>query len=595
MMKRENNHIAKLRKIKIKNRLIIAFIMVSIIPIILISTICYRKYAYALIEKVQESMEQNLKLVNQNIDKEVLKYQSLLDLVMMEESIQKELVRESDIQPSEKNYIHNMIDKVMLDKGIYSAYIKNIVILDNYNEVFFELGYDGIDRQKIDDILNQINHKAPLFYWDYVKTYKGWSSIVMGRSLFKADFSQQVLGQMLIFFNERLFNDLIFKNVEMIQGMSLFLMNTEGVIISSSDSQMKVGERCPEAVWSKIENRASKEEKMARQIAQKEDLVCYIYNELTDWWLVLTVPFEYINSESVEINKSIKGIVMPLIIACMLISGIIYKSIMDPIKQMIQVCQQVSTEELQIRMENRGNDEISYLTGHFNKMLDEIQELVEIQKSDSKKKRELEIQMLQYQINPHFLFNTLGTLRWMALINQDDVVGEGITALSELLKGTLVNKNEYVSIKEEIDNLNNYFAIQKLRYANSFEVDYEIEENLLDKRILKFILQPIPENSIIHGIQDYMGKVTITIRVGIEEQDRITIYIEDNGSGFEMEKNERQINTSKLTGIGVKNVEERIKLAFGEEYGVVIQSTVGKGTQTKIVIPKLEETFEGNK
>ena len=139
----------------------------------------------------------------------------------------------------------------------------------------------------------------------------------------------------------------------------------------------------------------------------------------------------------------------------------------------------------------------------MNHMADTIQNRLEQQKEQEKKKRELELQMLQYQLNPHLLFNTLNSLRFVAAMHNDQIVSDGIQALSSLLQNTLTNKNEYITVQEELENLENYFAILRIRYAGSFEYSFHVEdEELLSCLVPKLILQPLAENSVMHGSSD---------------------------------------------------------------------------------------------
>ena len=174
-----------------------------------------------------------------------------------------------------------------------------------------------------------------------------------------------------------------------------------------------------------------------------------------------------------------------LLVLSILIAGIAltmttytYMSIASPINHMSETCQHISDGDLDARIQDHGNDELSFLSDNIDGMVTEIQLLLEQQHESEVRKRDLELKMLQYQINPHFLFNTLNTLCLVAQMNHDKVVAEGIRSLSELLKNTLINDHEFIPIHEEIANLKHYFSIQAIRYAGSFHVNYEIPEEL---------------------------------------------------------------------------------------------------------------------
>lgn len=170
-------------------------------------------------------------------------------------------------------------------------------------------------------------------------------------------------------------------------------------------------------------------------------------------------------------------------------------------------------------------------------------------------------------------------------------VSEGILALSDLLRNTIIHKAEYITIEEELDNVNNYILIQRLRYGDLFNIKLEIPEDLLEYKTLKFILQPIVENAIIHGGCEEQQVVDITIRL-TQQEKQLVFNVIDNGKGFDIGEAKEGRHLAKLSGIGVGNVRDRIRLNFGEEYGVRVESKLGEGTTVSLNIPKMRG--EGN-
>lgn len=261
-----------------------------------------------------------------------------------------------------------------------------------------------------------------------------------------------------------------------------------------------------------------------------------------------------------------------------------YTSISHPIDHMVRTCQAISEGDMDIRIQDNGNDELAYLSDNIDGMVTQIQLLLEQRQSGEAKKRELELRMLQYQINPHFLFNTLNTLRLVAQMNQDKIVSEGIRSLSELLKNTLINDHEFITIQEEIDNLKHYFSIQAIRYAGSFHVNYHISEELSGYYLPKLILQPLAENSVLHGSfnDGTIMEIYITCR---RDGEDILLEVCDEGKGFDV--NDKKTVPKGLGGIGGRNVNDRIHLYFSDPYGLTITSSPGKGTCCRIKIPAI--------
>ena len=198
-------------------------------------------------------------------------------------------------------------------------------------------------------------------------------------------------------------------------------------------------------------------------------------------------------------------------------------------------------------------------------------------------KKQAEYLALQNQINPHFLFNTLNTLKWIATLNHVTPVSHGIDALSSLLQSTLIKKDELIPFDDELRNLKNYCDIQQLRYAGRFEMEYQIEDAAGYWTVPRFILQPLVENSILHGTADEDDFVTITVRATVSE-NLLTIHISDTGCGFDPSAIKEK-NSERFSGIGLSNVDERMRLHYGNEYGLTIESAPGTGTQCILRIP----------
>ena len=194
-----------------------------------------------------------------------------------------------------------------------------------------------------------------------------------------------------------------------------------------------------------------------------------------------------------------------------------------------------------------------------------------------------ELKFLKSQINPHFLFNTLNTLKWIATLNHVTPVSHGIDALSSLLQSTLIKKDELIPFDDELRNLKNYCDIQQLRYAGRFEMEYQIEDAAGYWTVPRFILQPLVENSILHGTADEDDFVTITVRATVSE-NLLTIHISDTGCGFDPSAIKEK-NSERFSGIGLSNVDERMRLHYGNEYGLTIESAPGTGTQCILRIP----------
>lgn len=373
-----------------------------------------------------------------------------------------------------------------------------------------------------------------------------------------------------------------FSLLNMGNGSETFIIDEENNIIISENS-INEDFILNEPYLNKfLENKDSKD--TVRKILVNEENYVATYRKLKgfNWYIASITPYDFINSDIQSLRKEMIIISVLFILVILIFSYFLYSSIKVPLYNLLNKMKRVSKGDLTVEVNDFYKDEIGVISDSFDSMLRRVNELIKKTKLQEIEKRDLEIRMLQAQINPHFLFNTLNSLKWTALMNQDYTVSEGLSSLAELLRNTIIDKNELVTIREELDNIKNYVVIQKIRYGNSFDVEYEVDENLLDNKVIKFILQPIVENSIIHGIDENKENQKIIIKI-TEEDEEILISIKDNGKGF---NSEEKVKDNKLSGIGWNNVDERIKLTFGVGYGTTISSEVNKGTVVRIIIPK---------
>jgi two-component system sensor histidine kinase YesM len=253
---------------------------------------------------------------------------------------------------------------------------------------------------------------------------------------------------------------------------------------------------------------------------------------------------------------------------------------------------QVEKGNFDLEFETVGFDEVYNLNEAFNKMVKEIDNLTTAIKLKEKERLDAEIESLQYQINPHFMSNTLNSIRLMAMIAKTENIQYMTESLMKFMIEIFRNKGKLVTIDSELNNLENYIYIMKIRFGDKFSIVYNIDKKIRDFYILKIIFQPVIENAIIHGISENKDKGIIKIN-GFIENNNLIFEIIDNGRGIEIEKikqiftsNDKNINEGN---IGIKNVDKRIKLYHGSDYGIFIESELSKYTKVKFVLPIIIE------
>lgn len=578
-------HFQGFRKFSIKTRLVIALLMISIIPLVGISGYSFHIFSAALQEKLSASISQTLSMINLNMVSEIEKYQYLCGSICISEEIKKGLLKK-DMTDMEKNQAMLEIQNMIRNKIIYPAQAKNITVYDTDGNIFYDLGYDGFYQEDVDRILSQLEEQDQ-DVWAYAHTYRDRNILVLGRRIYEHYSKSRVIGYTLISIEEKIFSKTVLEPVGLSDSSNIMYMNLDGTVLSSWNRSIALGEKTDEELLKKIQERLPKKtDSFSIHENGEEQLVTYIFNKNLNQLFVYTMPYHYINSEVYAMLKQILVVVMFLVLLCIGIVAMVYQGIMSPIKRMLEFCREVSEGKLSVRIQDKHKDELSRLSGSMDHMADTIEHLMDQQKTQEKKKRELELQMLQYQLNPHFLFNTLDSLRFVAAMHKDQIVSDGIQALSSLLQNTLANKNEYITIQEELENLENYFSILRIRYAGSFEYSFHVEEDeLLSCLVPKLILQPLAENSVMHGSSDNGTVMEIQITCWRENKD-VMIELSDDGKGFEVTDDALAPHPERKR-IGVANVNDRIQLNFGRKYGLKINSQPGKGTTCTLTLPEL--------
>ena len=574
------------RKFSIKTRLVIALLLISSIPLAGISGYSFHIFSVALREKLSASISQTLSMINLNMISEVEKYQYLCGSICISQEIKEGLLKK-DMTDMEKNQAITEIQKMIRSKIIYPAQAKNITVYDTDGNIFYDLGYDGFYPEDVDMILTRLKNEDQ-DVWAYTHTYRDRDILVLGRRIYEQYSQSRVIGYTLISIDEKIFSKTVLEPVGLADSSNIMYMNMDGMVLSSWDRNVSLGQTVdPELLENIQEKLPARKASFSIHKDGEEQLVTYIFNKNLNQLFVYTMPYHYINSEVYVMLRRILIVAFLLVVLCIGIVAMVYLGITSPIRSMLDFCKELSRGNLSVRILDEHKDELSDLSKSMNHMADTIQHLMEQQKDQEKKKREMELQMLQYQLNPHFLFNTLNSLRFVAAMHKDQIVSDGIQALSSLLQNTLTNKNEYITIKEELENLENYFSILRIRYAGSFEYSFHVEDDeLLTCLVPKLILQPLAENSVMHGSSDDGSVMEIQITLW-EENGRIVIELNDDGKGFEITQ-ESLVPHKERRKIGISNVNDRIQLNFGREYGLHIDSHPGEGTTCTLTLPRLE-------
>lgn len=564
-----------LRKTSIKNRLIASISVGIIFCSSILGGILYLKATTALKNSAIEYSETMLSIITKDIYRNKKRIENYSSEMAMNEEIIDTLMNYKFLSYKEKDEFHIYINNYLLSNLSLLSNIAEIEIVSKDFDIAYMQGYKYFNIKDLKKYSKQAKEGLSWFY-----TVLNGEKYICVVTPVKGEDS--LVGYIFMAIKDEFFSS-SFSLFNLDEGEEMFLLDDKHNLIIS-DNPLIDKKFVSENIELKSSLKNKREEGIINSVILEEKKYVAIYKKLRglSWYVVSMIPYDFINSDIHSLRKEMILIGVIFILVILIFSYFLYSSIKVPLYNLLDKMKTVSKGDLKVLVNDEYKDEIGIISNNFDSMLFRINELIEKSKQQEIEKRDLEIRMLQAQINPHFLFNTLNSLKWTALMNQDYTVSEGLSSLAELLRNTIIDKNELITIKKEVENIKNYVVIQKIRYGNSFEVKYDIEEDFLENKIIKFILQPIVENSIIHGIDENKENQWINIKI-TSEKENILIIIEDNGKGFNSGKN---IKNNKLSGIGWNNVDERIKLTFGLEYGALIESEINRGTVVKIVIPK---------
>lgn len=284
-------------------------------------------------------------------------------------------------------------------------------------------------------------------------------------------------------------------------------------------------------------------------------------------------------------------IVVLVFLICFIVVKVQVRRLYRPIETVVEGMQKISEGNIQVRIKEDANqdDEMSMVAKGFNKMLDEINILLERVVEQTEREKNAEIKALQAQISPHFLYNMLNEIKALAKLGRTEEVSTFVISLGKLLRHSISYQEKFVTLEEDLLFLNDYLELQKVRYDNNFEVVIEIDESILNCKIPNLILQPIIENSIVHGLESGEEESILKITGGRDDKGRIKLEVYDNGVGVDEEYMQYINNTGKSSslygGLGLENVQKRLLLTYGSEYGIKIESEKDSYTKVIVILP----------
>lgn len=589
-----------LRNMHIQTRLILAFLVLSIIPLTVTSVLSYYKSSEAIKSKISLSTKETLIHVKKNIQTQMERYKSISDDIIVSPTVQQ-LEGYDQMTQERQNEIDICIDHDVLTRKIGTLKsIKDVVIITNNNKkIIVGDPYDAERNSFIESMKEPANQKTGQPMW-LITNYKNQTNnIVLYRAIKNMD-TANIIGYSVITLNERFFSDILKEDALTVNGTykvfsDTFIVDSEGKIISNNNVK-DIGKpyKSPTLIQNirSLGNRTL--ESFQLNVDHMDSLVSFLKIDDIDWYIVNIIPLSYLNKETESIRNFNIILGIAFILIAILLSYTISKSISFPLQKILAAMKETKNGNLSVRVDDEGRDEIGMLGEGYNDMVSNIKELIDKVYVLQIKEREAELNALQAQMNPHFLYNTLDTIYWKSLGSGENEIGDMVFSLSRLFRLSLNRGKEITTVANEKELIEHYLMLQKIRFKEKLNYEIYLNENILSLTIPKLIIQPFVENAIIHGIEESGTAGTVKIS-GIMDDRFIYFTIEDNGIGMSQEAIDSLLKTqdessaddpSKVPGgYAINNTNDRLRLIFNGNYALNFYSELGKGTRVEIKIP----------
>ena len=598
-------------KHSIRDRLRFYFVMLSLVPLLILGGVSYKISKSTIDNTVLDYSKQLIRQTAENMDIRLEYYKdNMMQIISNPEIVSylMSVLKDAEKEPPSDGRISDSILATKL-----AAYISTLQESKSISFISDRYYIKGTYYCN-DDVLegNASFYKKIMagensFSWFSTRQghygYDNDSHSVNVFSLGKQVYNINNMGQInlgaVIDIREEVLADICSKAGKENLPVQCFLIDGSGMVIVNADQEMlfkNVSDLFSNSDIHKLLNSGADVSSFETKYLNENVIANVIKLKTNDWRVINVVKSEYLYKESGQVVKTIFLMALICIVLSIIAAYLVSWGISKPIKNMVGTMRRVVAGDLDARIEGTSrkstSDEIAVLQESFNYMISKIKELIDNVYEEQNKKRISEIKALEAQINPHFLYNTLDTIKWTALFQKANNTAEMANLLSRLLHISLGKGRETVMVKEEMEHVQCYVGIQKFRFNFNIEVNYNIDENVKELKIPKLILQPIVENSILHGLEGKHEGGRITINGG-RNGEILKIEVVDNGCGMDADMSEvfkesKRKSGEAFSGIGIANVDERIKLICGTDYGLSISSQVGMGTTVEIKLPIIE-------
>ena len=585
------------RRISIKTKLMLIAVIFIVYPVLIIGYFGYRNYADTMREKAIREMQNSAKELTNLLSDRMTKL-SLYSIQMLYDNTIYNVGRR--LSDGGMNYIaENEFTNYLQSNLFLKSEINEILVRFSKSNTVYQvnksLGSTTDSYSHIDDLYAWARKGNGKPVW-YVSDENGRvTGIYIAKIIYDINEIKQEAGLLIFKVSDQYLSEIL-NNYISNSKQNISLLSSSGQeVYSYKPYEVNFGMSLDSFIKTTPNARV-------KEVNAGNDIVYCLYDTIQpdDWKLVMAISSNVLLKDVREIAKLILILCAATLPICIILVNFFYMDIVKPLNLLIKRMRQVEKGSIGITIEKERYDEFGYVYSTFNKMSLEIKNLINTVYKKQIATKDAEIKALQAQINPHFLYNTLDSINWKAKINGVNEISEMVSALSSIIEANLNRNNEnYVTLGKEIEYINNYYLLLQKRFGKKISLVTKIDEGIMECTIPKLIIQPIIENAVYHGLEMKVGNGIVDLTI-TRDEGKIFINVHDDGIGIdEITLHRLQQSLSKsldsdagsdiavVSSIGIINVHKRIRLLYGEAYGLTISSRIAEGTTVAIILPAI--------
>lgn len=580
-----------LANLPMERKLIVVFIFLISLPITYVSYLSSHSMFNSVLVNATESAGQMTVSASDTIDRYVTDLKRNTTLPLYNTDVQFYLEQQNTDWDKNTNIAMFLSYMKHTKEEIVAVYL-----VDHFDSVFYDKT-PGI---------NQLFPEDRLAKWKTLSEAAGTAPVIQGRQTIRVNSNEhrevfsvlrtvtyvstlKSIGILIFDVNINLFKGIIDPVNAVTQGNTI-IIDDKGELMYTGDD---TGDQSAEKQAINLQLLLKKVDKQNGHFQMDLDgqsyLAVYTVSKQTGWTTLVTIPLSRILSP-VEKNRNTLIITTLIIIAfALFVATVISHALTKPLKSMVRLMKQVQHGNLDVWLHPKYNDEIGMLGSHFNRMIIRVKDLLQEVSLTEKRKQKADMRALQNQINPHFIYNTLESIRMLAESSDDSRVAELTYLLGVQMRYGIVRSEETVTIRHELDHVRNYFHLLQIRFPDKFRLNIDVPDDFQHLPVIKLVFQPIVENAVFHGLEHKEGLGTLSISAW-KEDGHAVFCVEDDGVGMD-EDTLHSLNDSlthgaagEMFGIGLRNVNERIRLHYGSAFGLRVKSQLGEGTHVTLRI-----------